>query len=99
MVRSKKHSEDTRTSKRRCTKRNREYILEHKKTRSCSHCGYNTVPEILHFHHTDPGNKKFALSRYKHRALNTLKMEIAKCILLCPNCHAIEHINTNRWDI
>ena len=52
----------------------------------CTDCGYNKYPQILQFHHLRdkidnvtniPGLKKIV-------------EEAKKCILLCPNCHAIE---------
>jgi len=87
--------EERPSSHYKCTNRNKEYILEYKRSRQCEHCGFNEVPDILHFHHTFPEYKKFALSRYKHRSLKSIKEEIKKCILLCPNCHALEHYTRN----
>jgi hypothetical protein len=43
----------------------------------------------LYFHHLDPGSKQFHLSMQEAtRALATARAEMAKCILLCANCHA-----------
>lgn len=59
----------------------------------CSKCGYNDVPEILHFHHLR--NKSFNIGSYKRYSLEKIKEEAKKCILLCPNCHAIETLKNN----
>ena len=43
----------------------------------------------LHFHHVDPTAKAFALSRDGlARSLGEARAEVAKCVLLCANCHA-----------
>lgn len=55
---------------------------------SCSVCGYSGV--ALHFHHKNPKDKKFALSR-KSGNFETLRPELDKCILLCGNCHFEKH--------
>ena len=72
--------------------RNASYIFEIKK-KGCSFCGYDKHPSALQFHHTDPTSKKNTVGFLTHKgaALETLKEEIAKCILLCANCHAEHH--------
>jgi hypothetical protein len=55
----------------------------------CVLCGYARHPAVLQFHHLDPGTKVFGLgSRGLGRAWATLRAEAAKCVLLCPTCHA-----------
>lgn len=55
----------------------------------CSICGYNRCVGALHFHHVDPSSKRFHLSMQgATRALATARAEMAKCVLLCANCHA-----------
>jgi len=56
----------------------------------CVFCGCNDI-DILQFHHLK--DKKFSLSGFYHsKNFEDLKNEASKCILLCPNCHAKEHI-------
>jgi hypothetical protein len=56
---------------------------------ACALCGYDRCLGALHFHHLDPSTKAFALSRKGvTRSLDRLRVEIAKCVLLCSNCHA-----------
>lgn len=58
----------------------------------CSKCK-DTRIEILQFHHLNPDNKQFTIaSFYANKNLNALKDEASKCALLCPNCHALEHL-------
>jgi hypothetical protein len=55
----------------------------------CAICGYNRHPAALHFHHRDPSKKSFGLSRSGiTRAIDKLRAEAEKCVLLCSNCHA-----------
>ena len=56
---------------------------------ACVLCGYERYAGALQFHHTDPGTKSFALSsRGLARSLAKARLEVAKCVLLCANCHA-----------
>lgn len=56
---------------------------------ACVLCGYDQSLAGLHFHHVDPSEKAFALSRQGvTRSLAAARAEAAKCVLLCSNCHA-----------
>jgi transposase len=55
----------------------------------CLLCGYDRTLSGLHFHHVDPTQKAFALSRQGvTRSLAAARAEASKCVLLCSNCHA-----------
>lgn len=55
----------------------------------CRLCGYDRCQAALEFHHLDPSSKSFALSvRGLTRSIEKLREEVAKCVLLCANCHA-----------
>lgn len=55
----------------------------------CVHCGYSAHQAALEFHHVDPTRKNFHLSfGGRSMAIDTLRSEAAKCVLLCANCHA-----------
>lgn len=55
----------------------------------CRLCGYDRYQGALQFHHLDPTEKAFSLSRRGcTRAFAELRLEAAKCALLCANCHA-----------
>jgi len=55
----------------------------------CIVCGYDRHIGALQFHHRDPSEKRFALAgEGVTRALNAARVEAAKCVLLCANCHA-----------
>jgi hypothetical protein len=56
---------------------------------ACVLCGYADCPAALQFHHVDPSQKSFSLSRQGvTRSLARAGEEAAKCVLLCANCHA-----------
>lgn len=57
----------------------------------CERCGYNKSMRALEFHHLDPSEKDFGISKQINRNIDDLKKEVDKCILLCSNCHAEIH--------
>ena len=58
----------------------------------CIVCGYNKCDDALHFHHRDPNEKSFGLSQSgMTRSWIRVKNELAKCVLICANCHAEIH--------
>jgi 5-methylcytosine-specific restriction endonuclease McrA len=94
-------SKDTRTYSDR-----RKYIIEavtkkRKKIRlkaietiggKCMKCGYNKCIEALEFHHKNPTEKDFSISKRGHcRSWERVSEEIKKCDLLCANCHREIH--------
>ena len=70
-----------------------EWILNYKKDKCCSKCGWKEHPEILNFHHIKKKHPYGNVSKLMNAGfpLETLKKEIKKCILLCPNCHFWHH--------
>jgi hypothetical protein len=73
-------------------------ILSHRYSLKCCHCGYSKNFAALDFHHLDPGTKDqdFSLSLQlkllptPDQIEFTIK-ELDKCIVLCSNCHRVEH--------
>lgn len=51
----------------------------------CNICGYNKCLAALEFHHKNPKEKEFHISR--NRSFAETLMESKKCILVCSNCH------------
>ena len=55
----------------------------------CRLCGYAGHPAALEFHHVEPAEKSFLLSRGgATRSLAEARAEARKCALLCARCHA-----------
>jgi predicted HNH restriction endonuclease len=75
-------------------KRIRHQFREYKKSLSCERCGFSH-PAAIQFHHRDPKMKDFDVGNAAKSGLSFERIlaEIAKCEVLCANCHAIEH-----WD-
>lgn len=56
---------------------------------SCRLCGYNRCLAALEFHHLDPMTKRLGISAVGLTlSLEKVRVEAAKCVLLCSNCHA-----------
>ena len=76
---------------RKRDKRIETWLKEYKSSLSCPECG-ESHPACLEFHHLNPKDKKFTIGRQERRAtLKSLQEEIAKCRVLCANCHRKEH--------
>lgn len=56
----------------------------------CQICGYGKSTRALVFHHKNPSEKDFSISRVS-KSWSTIQAELDKCILLCANCHAEAH--------
>lgn len=69
----------------------RAWFLELKATKSCERCGETTV-QCLQFHHRDPSQKDIEVSKATQSwARERILAEIAKCTVLCANCHLKLH--------
>jgi hypothetical protein len=62
-------------------------MAEHKLNNPCA-CG-ESEPVALAFHHK--GNKDFGIAESRSLSVERIKEEIAKCIVVCHNCHAKIH--------
>ncbi len=70
-----------------------EYLQRIKAQARCKYCGENH-PVVLQFHHRDPKEKEFDVSQFVYHqkeGLVRLEAEIAKCDILCANCHLKHH--------
>jgi hypothetical protein len=77
----------------------RELVDAIKTANGCESCGYNTDARALQFDHVDPSTKyRTASGRLVNVAdmvkgarysVRTILAEIAKCRVLCANCHAV----------
>ena len=57
----------------------------------CTKCGYNRNIASLVFHHVDDKHIALNGSGIHNNAVSKLEAEVAKCILLCHNCHTELH--------
>lgn len=77
---------------------NRDWLKDVKSKMECSGCGYSKKThksfktQALQFHHHE-NNKLFEVSNGVQRgmAIERIKKEMDKCIVLCSRCHAESH--------
>jgi hypothetical protein len=75
------------------SKENREAI-QAAKNRPCADCGGTFPQECMDFDHIDErGPKLFNLSNSGTRRLEAVLAEIAKCDVICANCHRVRTCN------
>jgi hypothetical protein len=88
-----------RDSKRR-QQQNREWLITYKAAQSCARCPEHH-PACLDFHHREGEQKIMRISRMISRGatLTAIKREIAKCEVICSNCHRKHHFEngTGPW--
>lgn len=70
---------------------NVQWWKDYKKTLKCSKC-QEDHPSCLQFHHLNPDNKEVTISKVIRRwGKDKILQEVAKCEVLCANCHFKEH--------
>jgi len=60
----------------------------------CINCGIsypNTPYSVFDFHHTNFNEKDFQWDKLRLQSWEKIRIELDKCVLLCANCHRIEH--------
>ena len=69
-------------------RRDRYWLLSKWKEQPCEYCGGQFPPRVMEFHHVR-GEKEFTISESSSRviALRSVVREVAKCDLVCANCH------------
>jgi len=69
--------------------RQRDEIRQLKESTPCKDCGMKFAFYQMQFDHVDRSTKKFNVAALLNSARTTaLKEEIAKCDIVCANCHA-----------
>ena len=79
----------------------RTFFVSIKEGKECGECG-ETHPATLDYHHIDPTEKEFRVSKMWTQALNEKNKqkvldEILKCVVLCANCHRKLHWNYENY--
>lgn len=78
-------------SNKRIVEERRKTFLSLKHGKGCLKCG-ESHPACLDYHHLDPTTKKFQIGMgWRSRPWEDVLSEIAKCELLCSNCHRKLH--------
>ncbi len=69
----------------------RKLVLVSEHGGKCLRCGYSRNLSALDFHHRDPTTKEYLISKkLSSYGIARLRIEAAKCDLLCSNCHREE---------
>ena len=76
--------------------RRNDYINKVKLEKGCVKCGYNSHPAALDFNHIHPEEKLFSIAS-SYRSLEETAKEIAKCEVLCANCHRIHSLENDHY--
>lgn len=85
-----RHRANSRRGKRRRKDANRAFIDGYKVAKGCMDCGYRQHPEALEFDHVR-GTKQANLAEAVGQTWSRERIlaEIAKCDVVCANCHRI----------
>lgn len=100
----RKWREKNRQLQRDRNKANREekiaWFKEYKSQLKCARCEENH-PACLDFHHLDPSLKETNICRmlWNGWSMDKIKEEIAKCSVLCSNCHRKLHWNEKNGEL
>jgi ribosomal protein L44E len=90
-----RHNAGRRGGIRRHTQKRRAMLNRIKLERGCADCGYNAHAVALDFDHI--GEKSADVSQLYVRSLTRLLDEIAKCEVVCANCHRIRTAQRAGW--
>lgn len=74
------------------TQEKQEYVNQYKLKAGCADCGYNGHPSALDFDHLPGSDKTASVALLVHCAgvhIDQVKKEMAKCEVVCANCHRI----------
>lgn len=94
---NEKHKKRVRAFDKKRRKDLSEWLEELKTGLQCMKCGFSH-PAALDFHHRDPKDKLYEVSVMPLRSIGKKKIlaEIAKCDVMCANCHRIHHYNERK---
>lgn len=83
-----RNKDSIKSSGERRSKEKRDIVLA-AKSKPCADCG-NTYPfYVMQFDHLPEFEKAFNVSKYYQKTVQEIQQEIAKCEVVCSNCHAI----------
>lgn len=60
----------------------------------CAHCGLEMNEHnfpVFDFHHNNPSEKEYVWTKLRLFSDTRIQAELAKCTLLCANCHRLVH--------
>lgn len=75
---------------------NLRYVWDYKQEHPCVDCG-NADPRVLQFDHTADDKVAGVAAMIRSRTLGSIIVEIAKCEVVCANCHQIRTAQRAGW--
>lgn len=72
--------------------KNRKILIVEQFGNCCHDCGQSYHPNVYDFHHLDPATKEMTWTKMRLMSESKMQAELAKCVMLCSNCHRIRHI-------
>jgi predicted Zn-ribbon and HTH transcriptional regulator len=77
-------------------------MLREMRAMPCADCGERFEPHQMDFDHRDPTSKSFTImsGRASLKSRDVLLAEVAKCDVVCANCHAVrsQRQSARRWE-
>ena len=80
--------------KKEYDKAKRTFLAWYKTQQGCEECGFDAHSAALTFDHLDPSEKLFNIANYGSHSWPDILREVAKCRVLCANCHNIHSFNS-----
>lgn len=74
----------------------RQYVLDYLNQHPCSECG-ESDPQVLEFDHLSGKTKDISVMVAQGYSLDAIRKEIAKCRVLCANCHRRHSSQSGGW--
>ena len=74
----------------------RKYIYNYLLKLGCVDCN-ESDPIVLEFDHINPNNKKYNISNMMNKSIKDIDLEIAKCEVVCANCHRRRTAKQQGW--
>jgi len=81
------------SSRKKIRDRNRDYVRNIKESNSCIDCGTSYHYSQMDFDHLEGKKQTIARLANSEASIKTIKQEIAKCELVCSNCHRLRTWN------
>jgi hypothetical protein len=91
--------ESTARHRKMARRRNLEHVLDIKRRTPCADCGHNYPGWCMDFDHLPDHEKRYEITDLvlQCASLATIDAEIAKCELICANCHRSRTARRARW--
>lgn len=84
------HGKEERMNAQEYRRNNKKLAIEYLGGK-CLKCGGTFHPDVYDFHHKNGDEKDICVARLLMKKFEVIKIELNKCVLLCANCHRIEH--------